>query len=688
MPRGGRLGTGDLVGDRFRLGQEIGEGGMGRVYEAIDTRHDRAAAVKIISRRLARDAEFRERFAREAHAAEHANHPHILPVWDYGDAGEALYLATPLCDTDLASYIEEHGRLPFAPALELLSQIAWALDWAHNRGVIHRDVKPDNILLVRGVVDVHAYLADFGMARVASAATLTQHGHAPGLSPAYAAPELWEGLPVTPATDQYALAATMFTSLTGTLPFAGSSLATVRRAHLEERPPALPPVGELPQPGAVSDALSVALAKDPAGRFGSCQELMAALRDAAGGAPHSDERHQLPSLSRAPTDPEHPFSAQRSPEESAAPATTTDPPPSPPVPPSRPVATPVGAAMTEIDEQPARPPPEPPEPPEPQVRPSRGRVPVIAAVLAVAVAAVVAVVLLSRSGGSDTPGATTTRVGAVPSDLAAAGHTVWVANQRAGTVSRIDARDGNRTGRDVPTVPQTSKIAADRNGVWAASADGQVQGFDPDTGRPLGPALDLQTTIYDMALSAEALWIADGQGDVIEVPINGQILATPRAPVPVSRSVSALGVGSGRLWALGADGEIVGLDLRNGRIVTRTRSGHRDATELAVTADDTIWVADGPAGQLAAIDGSSGHVKRTVPVPAGRAVGLAAADRTVAYVLLDDGRGVTVDTAAAAVRSLPGVPGRAGSAVLSDGRLWLAYPASSTVASVPIAEGA
>ena len=721
MPQGRRIGTGDIVGERFRLVEEIGEGGMGRVYQAIDTRHDRAAAVKIISRHLAQDVEFRARFEREAQAAERANHPHILPVWDYGSAGRGLYLATPLCDTDLASYVEEHGRLALEAALRLLSQVAWALDWAHNRGVIHRDVKPENILLVRGVVDIHAYLADFGMARISSAVTLTQHGQAPGLSPAYAAPELWEGRTVTPATDQYALAATTFACLAGKPPFVADSLAAMRSAHLEQPPPPLP-VADLPQAGAVSRVLSVALAKEPGARYGSCQELMAALRDASGQVPEGADRALPPGMSRAPTDPEHPSSARRPAQENTEAATgpssvppgplaDAGPPPTAPETTPEPAVAPVAGALTERDDGPAARQPDAatgPLPPGSGARTvperrsaptsrgvsglrqrlgtARGRVVVAIALAALVVVAAAVAAAMLISGPDDPPPATVTRVGAVPSDLAAADDAVWVANQRDGTVSRIDTADGEKVGGDLRAVRQTSQIAADRNGVWAASADGQVQGFDADSGQPLGPPLDLETTIYDMALSAGALWIADGQGAVTQVPLNGRILATPRAPVAVSTSVSALTVGSGRLWALGAGGELAGLDLRSGQITSRVETRRRDAAQIAAVGS-TVWVADGPAGRLVALDGATGDVHHTMPVPEGRAVGLAAADGTVGYVTFDDGRAVAVDSATAAVRPLPNLPARGSAAVIAEDRLWLAHPASHTVRSVPLPEG-
>ena len=136
-----RIALGDVIADRFRLVADIGRGGMGHVFEAVDLKHDRQAAIKVIYRQLAEDPEFRARFQREAQAAERANHPHVLPVWDYGTAAGHLYLATPLCDTDLAGMLADSGRVEPETAIAIMSQIAWALDWAHGRDVVHRDVK-------------------------------------------------------------------------------------------------------------------------------------------------------------------------------------------------------------------------------------------------------------------------------------------------------------------------------------------------------------------------------------------------------------------------------------------------------------------------------------------------------------------------------------------------------------------
>jgi serine/threonine protein kinase len=678
MPRGRRIGTGDVVGERFRLGEEIGEGGMGRVYEAQDMRFDRPAAVKVISRRLAQDQQFRARFQREAEAAERANHPHILPVWDYGSAGSSLYLVTPLCDSDLAAYIEDQQRLPLSMALEIIGQIAWALDWAHGRGVVHRDVKPGNILLVTGVSDVHAYLGDFGMARVASGVTLTQEGEAVGLSPAYAAPEQWAGESVSRATDQYALAGALYTCLSGHPPFDAESVTGMRFAHLMTPPPALEIPG-LPNMAAVSRALQVAMAKVPAERYSSCQQLVAAVRDATAStvadvAPARErDRRPLSDEDLIPTDPEHPmgrrdaggtrYVSRSNPTELVVPA----PPPVPEV--DRAAHTQVGTS----------------------VAPRRRRRPLLTGAVVLVLVAVVAaaVVVLTGGGGEAGDGlvAAQVTVGERPSDLTADGDVLWVANQGDDTISRLDATSAEPIGAALKTVDEVSQIAAGNGGVWAASADGKLQGFDAASGRAVGPILDLETTVYDMVVSGDALWIADGQGHVIQVPVNGQILAEPRPPVPIGPDVVALSAndeGDG-VWAATSEGsDVTGVTAGGASVVLR--SEHPGAAQVAATPGG-VWVANGGEGMLMRFAASGGAAQQTLSVPGSQRAALAASGDTVLYVALDLGQGRAITGSSGVPAPLAGLAPGASAVTVAAGRAWLAYAKENTVRAYPLPQG-
>ena len=396
------LSVGDTVGGRFNLVSELGEGGMSRVYEALDLRYDRSAAVKVLARWLAEDEEFRQRFERESNSAERVTHPHVLPIWDHGEEHGQLFLATPLCDIDLGELISSRGQLELDRTLSIIAQVAWALDWAHGRGVVHRDVKPENVLLITGPGSDHAYLADFGLARASRDETLTQAGHPAGLTPAYAAPEQWRGEAVGPAADQYALAATLFTCLAGHPPFHPRRGPSLRDAHLSESPPVLGGVvGGLPE--ALAEAVNRGLAKNPNHRFGTCGELVAAAQTAVQRTqPSSSTQHPAGAGNVAqPTVVDGPGTVQAPDEAGAATA-----PPAAEPPAAEPPATalPVPAAAAPPS-PPASAPPDLPAaapPPSPRRQPSRRGVIAGAAVLAVVILGVVAAVLLSGGGESPT----------------------------------------------------------------------------------------------------------------------------------------------------------------------------------------------------------------------------------------------------------------------------------------------
>jgi serine/threonine-protein kinase len=280
VSRRGKISTGDLVAGRYRIDEFLGGGGMAVVYVATDTTHDRPAAVKVMQARLARAPEFRERFEREALIATRTFHPHILPVWDSGVHEGVFYIVTPLADFDLAGLMPHDGGMDPQQAIAIVRAIAWALDAAHTHGVVHRDVKPENILIV-GDPDqgmAHPYLADFGIAKSAMATTLTV-AQAP-MSVPYASPEQVRGdRDLTGASDQYSLACTLFDALAGRPPFYYDTASKILDAHMSERPPRISELnGELP--AALDEVFERALAKDPAKRYENCQ----AFGDAAAAA--------------------------------------------------------------------------------------------------------------------------------------------------------------------------------------------------------------------------------------------------------------------------------------------------------------------------------------------------------------------------------------------------------------------
>jgi serine/threonine-protein kinase len=268
----------------YRLGRVIAEGGMGVVYEALDERLGRTVALKLLREDLASDGEFRRRFIDESRAAASLDHPNILPVFDADEADGVLYIATRLvAGQDLRRLIAREGRLGIDRAVRIAAQLAAALDHAHAKGIVHRDVKPGNVLIVPADRDEHehAYLIDFGIVKRADAQgpDVTAIGRFVG-TPEYAAPEQILGEPMTGRVDQYALAGVLFHCLTGASPYADISSATVMQAHLTAPVPHL--LAERPDaPSALDAALMRAMDKDPSRRFASCRAFLDATRATA-----------------------------------------------------------------------------------------------------------------------------------------------------------------------------------------------------------------------------------------------------------------------------------------------------------------------------------------------------------------------------------------------------------------------
>jgi hypothetical protein len=267
----------DFVG--YRLEESIGRGGMGVVYRAYDLRLKRPVALKLVAPSLALDERFRERFARESELVMSLEHPNVVPIYDAGEVDGRVYLAMRLVDgTDLGSLLGAEGALEPRRAVAICRQVAGALDAAHRRGLVHRDVKPSNVLLDR---DEHVYLADFGLTRRFDDETAVRGEDRSIGTPAYLAPEQLEGVSVDGRADVYSLGCLLYECLTGERVFRGHSRLAVAWAHLEEEPPrASRRRPDLPD--AVDEVISRALAKAPEQRYPTCGALVAAAEGALG----------------------------------------------------------------------------------------------------------------------------------------------------------------------------------------------------------------------------------------------------------------------------------------------------------------------------------------------------------------------------------------------------------------------
>jgi WD40 repeat protein len=267
----------------YRVDQQIGAGGMAVVYRATDERLGRIVALKVLVPALAADQEFQQRFIRESRAAASVDDPHILPVYEAGEAGGVLFIAMRYVGGgDLLSMLRRYGPMPAPRAASVISAVASALDAAHVAGLVHCDVKPANILVDQrpGRPD-HVYLSDFGLSKGAQSSTrITATGQFFG-SVDYSAPEQIQGAAVDGRADQYGLACAAFELLTGGPPFPRDLPTAIIWAHMSTPPPALS--SRLPgAPPAADAVLARALAKAPGDRFASCREFADALRAAFG----------------------------------------------------------------------------------------------------------------------------------------------------------------------------------------------------------------------------------------------------------------------------------------------------------------------------------------------------------------------------------------------------------------------
>jgi serine/threonine protein kinase len=298
----GDLAPGDQVAG-YQIQERIGRGGMAVVYRALDLRLARLVALKVLAPELGEDEAFRLRFMRESRAAAGVDHAHIVPVFEAGESAGVLFIAMRyVSGGDVRSLIEAQGRLSPGRAAAIASQVASALDAAHARGLVHRDVKPGNILLGQASNGLdHAYLSDFGLSKHSlTSATLTSTGQFLGTLD-YVSPEQIQGQPVDGRADQYALACTVVEMLTGAPPFRHNDTRALMWAQLEAAPPRL--TERRPElPPQADQVMARAMAKSPGGRYATCRDFASALTAACTAMP---ERTIPPAarLSPGPPDP-------------------------------------------------------------------------------------------------------------------------------------------------------------------------------------------------------------------------------------------------------------------------------------------------------------------------------------------------------------------------------------------------
>jgi YVTN family beta-propeller protein len=530
---------------------------MGVVYRATDLRLGRQVALKLLAPHATQDQRFRTRFLAESRLAASIDHAGIVPIYEAGEVGDQLYIAMRYVEgTDLASLLRAEGPLAPDRALGLVGQLADALDAAHARGLVHRDVKPSNALIALEGAHEHVYLADFGLTKhITTAGRLTATDQLVGTID-YLAPEGIRAEDADGRADLYALGCVLFECVTGQVPFPRNSEVAAIYAHLEdesprasERRPGLP--------AALDGVISRALAKDPGDRWQSGAELVAAARAAlAGGV--------------------------RPPRASARLARRV---------PRRAWAALALAAVFMI---------------------------VVAVLIArsgneptIALADADAVAVIDPGRGSllkDIP------VGASPSHVATGAGALWVVNADGGTVSRIDRR--TRTVRQtIPVGGGPSAVAVGVGGVWAAnSLDGTVSWISPATNQEV-ERIPVGNGPTGVCVAAGAVWVAVSYDRAI---VRFDPVSRRTKTIPLDDMPTQLACGGSFVWASSESaGTVTQVSAGNGVVVHRIPAGG-GASGLAWGAG-ALWVANTRDGTVSRIDPRRGVETAAIPVGVGAA---------------------------------------------------------------------
>ena len=557
----------------YRVESLIGRGGMGEVYCARHLHLDRRVALKILAPALADNDDFRRRFVRESRAAASLRHPNIVTVYDAGEVEGRLYIAMQLVDgTDLATLLRRHGRLEAGTTLWLLAQVASALDAAHAHGLIHRDVKPGNVM----IDEEAAYLADFGLTK---RTTVSERGSTSGGrflgTIDYAAPEQIAGRELDARTDLYALGCVLYQCLTGSVPFPRESEIAVLYAHVHDPPPIV--TSRRPDlPSAIDGVVERALAKAKEDRQPSCGVLIA---DAARAL------EVEPRLSRT-----------------------------------------VPLALDHVSERETALLPE-----HGGRRPRRlGRRALAAAAAAAALAIGVLVVAITRDGGGDgqrdgnpapaakrptqtTPvaeGPTSVRsatVGRRPFGISWSRHGLWVANTDDDRVRRIDARTGRPVGDPITVGDGPFWVVAAAGRLWVANVRSRsVTRIDPTTGEVLDKAIPVGRGPSGLAAGGGMIWVANEEDDSV-TPIR---TATPGTTLPAFKVCDrprGLATSDGVLWVVcRRDASVMRINMSTRRPIGAPIRVGRDPQSIVV-ARGRVFVTNTDDDSVSRISAKSGR---------------------------------------------------------------------------------
>jgi serine/threonine protein kinase len=630
-----------------RLEAVAGRGGMGVVFQATQLALQRSVALKAIAPELAADEGYRERFQRESHLAASIDHANVIPVYEAGELDGTLYLIMRWVEgTDLRTLLTASGRVSPGRAIKLLRPVASALAAAHRRGLVHRDVKPANVLVARGDEedDDHVYLTDFGIARRTDGESVTRTGVFVGTVD-YTAPERFEGGKGDAASDIYSFGCVLFEVLTGHLPYERPTAISKIYAHLADPiPSARAEVQEVP---AQLDAIIArAMAKRPEDRFGSAGELTTALgralqtldtaeRVAAAPEPRPDVTDVIvPTVmtENAATRIEPAKTVIEPAATAIEPAATANEPAATRIEPAatanepaatwiEPAATMNQPAETVTDPGVASPPARSRVEDSSRSRPSSRRSPFLwlAPIVVLSLAGVLIATFSdhpTRAGKTSATSLPTTGsatqikaagltvgqtfgLGGLPGSVSVGRRNVWISLPDRGELVRSNLKSGTR--RIFPASGRPTALAAGLRALWVAeAASGSLAQFNGDSGaqvtavrlpgRPLAVAFDQHDS---------SAWVADSSGAISHVAVGGAVIGTPAHSDPAATGV---GWGEGYLWAAnGAANGVVRVSLDTSGSTAAYAAGQRP---VAVAVDQGVWIAN-----------ANGHVTRFDPRP-------------------------------------------------------------------------
>ena len=555
----------------YRIEGLLGRGGMGVVYLAEQVRLRRKVALKLVAPELVEDERFRARLLRESELAASIDHPNVLPVYDAAEADGVLYVAMRYVDgTDLGGLLARDGRLEPARAVALLAQVAEALDVAHERGLVHRDVKPGNVLIATQAGRAHAYLADFGLAREASAGGAAAHGHFAGTVD-YVAPEQIHGLPLDGRADQYALACVLYECLAGVPPFRRESTLGTLFAHLNEDPPSATEA-DPDLPSEIDAILAKALAKEPGDRYATCRDLVDETRRALGIAGEI----ALPTWRRLPR------------------------------------KTKAAAALLAL---------------------ALATAAVAAALLVFGGSDGVDALLQAQNDSviqidpRTNRASAAVKVGSNPIALAVGEGAVWVANQGDHTLSRIDLHTGTPP-TTIVVSGSPKAIAVGEGASWLATGlPGTLTKLDPNGGERR--SVVLESAGADIAVGEGSVWAltrsAFGEEALVRiVPATGAVAAT--IPLPTAGRDVAVGAGAVWITSTGLERGVLRVDPATNQVVGRIAL--RFVPEDIAVGEWSVWVSNRGDDSVSRIDPATSRVTQTIA--AGRGVaGLAVGEGSV-----------------------------------------------------------